>query len=91
MRFVARWFRQVEPASAPPRPRGVPYEVVGRGEDGRRIYEIVWATGFWEARTVVAEMYGLTSRILVRAYELTLTAEGIIAYAANGKPIRKFE
>lgn len=71
--------------------RLVPYEVVGKTSDGRRICEIVWVKGYWEARTVAAEMYRFSSRLLVQAYELLQDASGSIQYAANGRPIHTCE
>lgn len=69
----------------------VPYEVVGKTDDGKWIREIVWVDGYWEARTLVARMYRLSSRLLLQAHELVRNAQGAIEFASNGNPVRKYE
>lgn len=91
MWFIAAWWRQNIPAKPEKVWRGLPYEVIGKTDDGRFVHELVWAKDFWEARTLVAKMHNLSSRVLVRAYELLMDEAGEISRALNGNPIRKFE
>lgn len=69
----------------------IPFEVVGRSEEGKRVHEVVWARGVHDARELVARLHGIGNRFLVNAYELLKDQTGGIAYASDGRPMRKWE